>query len=329
MDSLITQGDRPPTDQAKAPPPQIGDGNVQCAFWTNAAGQIECRHFRTTADRFYQPHSHSDYCVTVCLEGRIVRTEFGQTYTASPGDAFISHPGVAHASHYRREGAKACETVGLTFARPLLLEWTADFGLPGGADHSGVILTGRFANRVVHSCAQALAQELQRRRPGYWHLLEALAKQVLGELLRAWPRDQVAVTKADTAVRLSQRDFLRAYEFMRSCPKEAFRVQRLCSFLGSSEENFTRLFSATMNCPPAAFYNRMLLQRGGELLRSSRRSIKEISFALGFKTTSHFIAAFRRSFGVSPQKYRQPVRDSQAHCEFGPETTERLEMQPF
>jgi AraC-like DNA-binding protein len=41
------------------------------------------------------------------------------------------------------------------------------------------------------------------------------------------------------------------------------------------------------------------------LLGNPKFSIKEIGFELGFKTSSHFIAAFRREFAVSPQEYRQ------------------------
>jgi len=41
------------------------------------------------------------------------------------------------------------------------------------------------------------------------------------------------------------------------------------------------------------------------LLRDSRCSVKEIGFQLGFKTASHFIAAFRREFATTPQEFRK------------------------
>jgi transcriptional regulator GlxA family with amidase domain len=129
--------------------------------------------------------------------------------------------------------------------------------------------------------------------------------RLLAETLRAWPRSQMKTMTVNLSPRLSQRDFVRTYEFMRRCRKEDFRLQHLCSFLGISEERFTRLFLASTNHTPANFYNRMLLERGRDLLRDSVFSIKEISFELGFKTTSHFIATFRREFATTPQEYRQ------------------------
>jgi transcriptional regulator GlxA family with amidase domain len=92
---------------------------------------------------------------------------------------------------------------------------------------------------------------------------------------------------------------------MRGCRKENFRLQYLCRFLGSSEERFTRLFLSSTQQTPASFYNRMLLDRACQLLANLDLSIKEITFELGFKSSSHFIAAFRRQHGISPQKYRE------------------------
>ena len=124
------------------------------------------------------------------------------------------------------------------------------------------------------------------------------------ETLRAWPRAGVEKCAVDFHPRLPRREFVRAYEFMRWCRKDAFRVEHLCRFLGSSEERFTRLFLAATHSTPASFYNRMLLEHGRDLLRLQALSVKEVSSLLGFKTTSHFIAAFRHQFGKPPQEYR-------------------------
>jgi len=45
------------------------------------------------------------------------------------------------------------------------------------------------------------------------------------------------------------------------------------------------------------------------LLRNPRLSVKEIGYELGFKTSSHFVASFRREFNVSPQEFRQVPAD--------------------
>jgi AraC family transcriptional regulator len=82
-------------------------------------------------------------------------------------------------------------------------------------------------------------------------------------------------------------------------------MEQLCEFLGTSEERFTRLFRAATNVSPARFYGRMLLERGRGLLQEPAWSVKEIGNRLGFKTSSHFIVAFRREFGTTPQEHRR------------------------
>jgi transcriptional regulator GlxA family with amidase domain len=128
--------------------------------------------------------------------------------------------------------------------------------------------------------------------------------RILVETLRHWPQSHIEMRKVDLTPKLPRREFVRAYDFMRRCPKDEFRLQNLCRYLGSSEERFARLFRATINDTPARFYNRMLLERGRVLLCDQTLSIKQISFELGFKTSSHFIVAFRRQFGTPPQEYR-------------------------
>ena len=95
---------------------------------------------------------------------------------------------------------------------------------------------------------------------------------------------------------------------MNSCAgaaRTASACEQLCQFLGGSEERFTRLFRAATNVSPACFYARMLLERSRGLLQSQALSVKEIGDLLGFKTSSHFIVAFRREFGKTPREYRR------------------------
>jgi len=94
-------------------------------------------------------------------------------------------------------------------------------------------------------------------------------------------------------------------EFMRWCRKDKFRLQHLCQHLGSSEERLNRLFLASTRQTPASFYNRLLLDRACALLGDPEYSVKEIGYQLGFKTCSHFIAAFRREFDATPQEFRK------------------------
>jgi transcriptional regulator GlxA family with amidase domain len=157
----------------------------------------------------------------------------------------------------------------------------------------------------VHECGRAIARELRLGLPGHKIVIETLATRLLVEAMRAWPRGGIEKIASDLSPRLPRRDFVRAHEFMRWCRKDRFRLQHLCHYLGSSEERLNRLFLASTRQTPASFYNRMLLERAQDLLHDPQYSIKEIGFQLGFKTCSHFIAAFRREFATTPQEFRK------------------------
>jgi len=276
-----------------------------CTFWTGRDGQLCVQSFRPEDNVHYQPHAHSEYGIVICLAGEIVLTQLGQTQTIGPQGVMMANYGVEHASSYLSRAGEPCEVVCLAFDRRLLAAMTTEFALPPAAGGTCPAFLGTMENATLHECAQGIAEELQTGQPGHKLVIETLATRMLVETLRAWPRANIVEIAADTAARLPQKDFVRAYEFMRGCRKENFRLQHLCQFLGSSEERFTRLFLATTRKTPASFYNQLLLARARDLLRDPGLSIKEIGFELGFKTSSHFIAAFRREFAASPQEYRQ------------------------
>ncbi len=300
---LKNLGDEPPPNQ------------FECTFWSRFDGQMCVHYFRPEADVLYQPHTHSEYTVMVCLAGELKKTEAGETHLVGPGGAVISNAGIEHATGYLRRHAPACEVVCVTFGPKTLAALSADFSLPIANDETCPLFTGSLDNTILHECAVAMAEELRRREAGHKVIVETLALRLLVETLRTWPRDQIKTSVPDAVPRLPQRDFVRAYEYMRRCRKGTFRLEHLSRFLGISKERFTRLFLASTNHTPANFYNRMLLERGRELLRDPKLSIKEISFQLGFKTASHFIVAFRREFSAAPQEYRQ--RDLMAEANSG------------
>jgi AraC-like DNA-binding protein len=276
---------------------------AECCFWSRPDGRMHVQHFQPAQSVSYEPHTHSEYNVVICLAGAVSKTQMGVTEVIEPGQAMVGNFGVQHASGYLTD-SQGCEAVCLTVDRRLLAGLLNDAGLPEPVGRRSPVFLGKINSHVLYSCALDIAQELSRRELGHAIVVEGLAMRMLVETLRSWPRAGVERCEVDWTPRLPRRDFVRAYEFMRWCRKDAFRVQHLCRFLGSSEERFTRLFRAATSDSPASFYNRMLLERGRDLLRDRSLPVKEVSYLLGFKTSSHFVVAFRRQFGTTPLEYR-------------------------
>jgi AraC-like DNA-binding protein len=291
---------------------ELESNTAECTFWTGRDGQLCVQYFRPGKDVFYPSHSHSEYTIVICLAGEVAVHQLGMEQIIGPGEAMIGNLGIPHSSAYRAQGGMPCEAVSIALDHRLLAALTVDFKLPIASGTLYPAFTGKVQGLILQNCAREIAQELRSGRQGHKIVIETQAIRLLIETIRLWPSSGIEPVEVDLSPRLPRSEFVRAYEFMRWCRKESFRLQLLCRFLGSSEERFTRLFLASTDQTPANFYNRMLLDRASDLLADEALSIKEIGFNLGFKTSSHFIAAFRRVYGVSPQKYREQAEPGQS-----------------
>lgn len=64
-------------------------------------------------------------------------------------------------------------------------------------------------------------------------------------------------------------------------------------------------FTAAFGQSPIAYLNCLRLQKACELLMCGDDRIGEISTAVGFESTNHFINLFRRQYGMTPGTYRK------------------------
>ncbi len=281
----------------------LPDLDRECTYWSRPDGKIFLQHFYPSQALKYPPHTHSEYNIVVCLEGAVSKTQMGETHVIEAGEAMVGNFGVEHASGYETAN-HGSDSVSLTVDRRILSGLVPDYEIGGGEGHRVPVLLGRIQSPVLYGCAHDVVKELDERRPGYEIVVEGLAFRMLIETLRAWPARRIEQCEVDWTQRLPRRDFVRAYEFMRWCRKDDFRLDHLSRMLGSSEARFARLFRASANQSPASFFNHILLYRGSMLLQDKALSVKEVGYLLGFKTASHFVVAFRREFGTTPQNYR-------------------------
>jgi AraC-like DNA-binding protein len=68
---------------------------------------------------------------------------------------------------------------------------------------------------------------------------------------------------------------------------------------------FKRHFRAVTGESPAAWLRRRRLERARLLLESSRLSVAEIAFEVGFSSVSHFVHTFRQEYGAPPHAFRK------------------------
>jgi len=85
-------------------------------------------------------------------------------------------------------------------------------------------------------------------------------------------------------------------------------LAQLARDLGTNEFTLKRDFKAVFERPVYAFLLERRLDHARELLLDTDRPLKEVAERVGYAQTSHFGAAFRRRFGVTPGQMRIAAR---------------------
>jgi AraC-like DNA-binding protein/mannose-6-phosphate isomerase-like protein (cupin superfamily) len=88
---------------------------------------------------------------------------------------------------------------------------------------------------------------------------------------------------------------------------ESPSLQAVCYEVGVSTRTLQRLFTKEIGINADSWRHQVRLNRAVELLVSGS-SVKQVAFSVGYNQPSAFVAAFRRTFGVTPKIWTERVR---------------------
>lgn len=98
--------------------------------------------------------------------------------------------------------------------------------------------------------------------------------------------------------------------------------EELAMKLNISYSWFRKVFKDYTGYAPAKYFQELKLRKAKQLLVGTSRSVKEISFLLGYKSTEHFFSLFKKHTGFTPMEYRSFGRETDTE-----EETEEMEEQ--
>jgi len=132
---------------------------------------------------------------------------------------------------------------------------------------------------------------LDRKKPAEAHLISVLLDELVGApdvpLQLPMPRD-------DRARRVAG--------FLQEAPDDDASVAELSRRAGASRRTIERLFLAEARMTVGEWRRRLRLLHGVRLLAGGE-SVTNAAIDAGYASTSAFIAAFKRTFGVTPSRY--------------------------
>lgn len=157
----------------------------------------------------------------------------------------------------------------------------------------------RLGQRVSSEQLEALAASAEvmteERFAAVIRLLERLAAQIAGQM-----EDQLAapVEQLSPPIR-------KASAYIRSHYDEPLSLGRVAREVGMSREHFCTLFHKGTGLTFVDYLTRVRIERAGNLLRESERTVTEIALTCGFQSISHFNRRFLAITGESPTTFRR------------------------
>ena len=93
---------------------------------------------------------------------------------------------------------------------------------------------------------------------------------------------------------------------------EKFRIEDVARQHGMSIRNFMRRFQGATGDKPLHYLQRLRIETAKGLLSATRKSIKTISYEVGYDDASFFARLFRQHAGLSPNQYRRQFQHKES-----------------
>jgi AraC family transcriptional regulator len=197
------------------------------------------------------------------------------------------------------ERHKSSEYLNLALSSEVLEQIASENGVSSeaGLDHRVM-----FQDPTVFHVAQLLRSELNNGGIASSLYVESLRNLLAVHLLRNY-----TPTPSQPSVQTGTLDLLtlkQIKDYIEEHLADELSIADLAALVPMSQFHFARAFKASIGEPPHRYILQRRLDRAKILLTATQLSIAEIAYQIGFSNQSHFIAQFRKAFGVTPKQFR-------------------------
>src|SRR5262245_20858676 len=145
---------------------------------------------------------------------------------------------------------------------------------------------------------QAALAEISGRQVGMQAMTTAILKQVLGTLIRRSLNSTSAWLERFSM--LTDRQIARAFADMVALPSADHSVMALAQKAALSRSAFMARFVRAIGCSPMVALRQIRMKRAADMLAAKTLSVEQIARAVGYKSRSSFLRAFRQMHGYVP-----------------------------
>lgn len=246
-----------------------------------ASPHFELSWVRAQGGASFPRHTHDEYVIGANLSGQERIWLDGRELEVAPGQITLYNPLAVQGSEFAATGV---EYISLHLAPAAITQLISADNLRSTATapslQQGVLQRPQLFTALLEL---ARASDEQREQAELLLLVQLLEQPAS------------AAHEQSAAVATSQ-------AFMREHLQQRLPLEQLAQVAGLSKYHFVRCFKKATGLGPLQYHMQLRLIEARRRLRLGQHA-KDVALDLGFYDQSHFITAFRRVHGVTPQHY--------------------------
>ncbi|MGE4587937.1 MAG: helix-turn-helix domain-containing protein [Mangrovibacterium sp.] len=232
-----------------------------------------------------------EYQINYITEGKGILETKGARYPVRPGSILITRPGLWHRYKPLRHTGWKEQYIG--FNGNIAAQFFAhSFFLPS----QPVIHTG-IREEILDTYLK-IFNLVREEKPGFQQIASGLIIKLMGYLFSFETQKEFTgkhVAAIIETVRFRMREQL----------DQALDLEKLARDYHIGYSYFRKMFKSYTGVAPHRYHLEMKIMRARELLLTTDKSIKEISFELGFQSIHYFSRIFKQKTGLPPSRFRK------------------------
>lgn len=280
----------------------VGTEDKEWGIYLNVAGKARIAPYTE-----YPPKEHptgyyfswekgrilQEFQVHYITEGTgVLENEFG-TVPINPGTIMLTRPGIWHRYRPKKETGWAENYIGLDG------EWTRQlFNKPFFPIDQSLIYCGMRTEFI--DTFYKIFDLVQKENPGFQQIASGLIMKVLGYIVTTQKQSKFAGTKIEKTIQ-------KARCMIRQNIEGDFDWQHLAEEHNIGYSYFRKMFKRYTGISPLQYQLEMKIFLAKELILTTNKSLKEISYDLGFQSVSYFSRLFKKKMGANPSDLRKTL----------------------
>ena len=126
-------------------------------------------------------------------------------------------------------------------------------------------------------------------------LLDLYAQELVFNLIQMKGIQQIVNLEQDNPIH-------KALKYIQDNITEPLTINQLAYYSNMSDTNFCNSFKKVMGITPKEYITNLKMTLAKDMLKD--RNVTEVAYDLGYENISHFIALFKKKYGITPKQFK-------------------------